>query len=390
MTLWWKDYFRNWKVNLFMILQILFVFALLNIQIYSIMFSYNQLKFAEMKDDNLYIYQNAMGVLSDEFSYDSFENAKQVLMGIPGMEEVGYQAQALDVEIKDYIPDEEEMETNLNILSPLMWQGYQYRLEEGRWFTESDSQDAQLQIIIGGLMSKKYKVGDHLTLQLECGNRDAVIIGDMGPECYMFDFNYWSFGQTFSDNAQMVSGDVILTNDVQLEEELREDLSYPALSTLVKIKEGSDMTPFEKYGRLVSFDKMWDNTKEESDEFAWIVFKDNAMWILVIIFGIAGTSYLIAKKRRYQWGIYSLLGVSGNRLLANMMLQNLVTYSLGMGIIIAFYPIVTRISFIEVKFSKENWFATIILFGIIFIVSYLCNHYIRHIEPKEILTQTKE
>ena len=390
MTLWWKDYFRNWKVNLFMILQIIFVFALLNIQIYFIMFDYNQLKFAEKKDDNLYIYQNVMGVLNKDSSYELFKNAESILLQIPGMEEVGYQSQTSDVEIEDYIADELEMGITLNILSPLMWQGYQYRLEEGRWFTESDSQDAQLQIIIGGLMSKKYKVGDHLTLQLECGNRDAVIIGDMGPECYMFDFNYWSFGQTFSDNAQMVSGDVILTNDVQLEEELRDNLTYPLLSTLVKIKKGTDMAPFKKYGRLVSFDQMSDNTKEQSEKYAWQVFCDNAIWILVIIFGIAGTSYLIAKKRRYQWGVYSLLGMSGNRLLLNMMLQNLLTYLVGIGLIISLYPILTKIVVLEMAFSKANWIATIILFIIIFTVSYVSNCYIKHIEPKEILAQTKE
>jgi len=391
MVLWWKDFFRNWKINLFMIVQIMFVFVLVNEQITNLVYNYKSLSFAEEKGSGLYIYQNSMGtLLKGEYSWQAFEKAEHALYDLDGVESVGYQIDSI-VEVEGYINerDPEWSDVSFINMNALMWESLQYRLEEGEWFNKTYATDKELQVIIGGDMSEKFDVGDRISIHTEKGTKEAVIIGDLGRDYFIFEFNLWGVGQTFTDNADTM-GDVILANDVALMEELKDVSSYPAYSALIKIKEGTDLKKISKYGRLVSFDKMAENTEKQLEQFVWQAIKDNAIWIMVIIFGVAGTSYLIAKKRRYQWGVYLLLGVSGDKLLRNMMLEYAITYLIGSLGAFVLYIATRDIVLDRLEYTIENWIATIILYSIMFAMALLCNFYIKRIEPKEILTQTKE
>lgn len=391
MLIWWKEYFQNWKINLFMIVQIVFVFALVNFQVSSIMEEYNKLVFAEETGSGLYIYQNCMGTLAKGCDWGNFQKAEQVLSAMPGMEAVGYQEQIM-CDVEGYVNEEDPEYTEVIAynMNPLMWKGLRYRLEEGRWFQEKDASDGELQVIIGGGLSKKYKEGDKLQIDFAGEEKkEAVVIGDMGAQCYIFDFGVWGIGQTFDNNANR-AGDVIFMNDTALMEKMQEQSTYPLFSTLVKISEGTDLSPYERYGRLVSFDKMAENTQEQLKSFIGHCFSDNVIWLLVIVFGVVGTSYLTAKRRQYAWGVYSLCGVSGERLLRNLMLQNAATYLAGGLITIAVYPYMAQLLYYPEAFTIVNWGATGCLVCIIFVICYLCNRYIRRIEPKEILNQTRE
>lgn len=82
------------------------------------------------------------------------------------------------------------------------------------------------------------------------------------------------------------------------------------MSIMVKLEKGAGMDIYDTYGKMISFDQLAENTKQELMDFISQCVSRNAVWLLVILFGVAGTSYLMAQKNRYTWGVYSLLGMS--------------------------------------------------------------------------------
>lgn len=285
--------------------------------------------------------------------------------------------------------------SNLN-MNPLLWKGIQYPLVEGRWFQEQDAIDDMLQVVIGGGLSEKYKVGDSFILVYDNGiKRNAIIIGDLGTDFDILDnaYMYAAAGETI--DAYVVQHgadeDILLSNDARWFEELQDEAAYPSSSALLKIKPGTDLALYEKYGVLSSFDKIMKNTRERYDGYVINAINYNAVWILVILFGVMGVAYLSAQKRRYILGIYSLLGMSGKQMFDRLLLQNLLTYVLGTIASFLIAPYISGIlNYAVAEITIANVIAMGVLTGILILVSCLCNLYIRQIEPKEILMQIKE
>lgn len=392
MLLWWKEYFHDWKMNLFFILQIVFVLFLVNIQVSFLAEEYNKLNFATETESGMYFYQNAMGVLTDAIGYDGFVHAKEKLNQLDGFEGIAYQAYMF-CELDNYKNDVTLDRTVENInLSPLLWRGLAYRLESGRWFQEKDAKEDILQVIIGGGLSKKYKIGDTLTLNYQGETKKkAVVIGSLGTKFYMLQESFNIEGIYLSRYAgeYTENNDIILSNNENWFEDFHDTAVYPTMSTMVKVNKDADLSEYKKYGVLSSFDEVMHNTRERCKNFIWNSICDNGLWILVILFGVIGTSYLTSMKRRYLWGIYSLLGATGNRLLVRLLLQNALTYFIGGIASILLFPYIANFLNYTTKFTMINIIATVLLIGILFLISYLCNQYIKFIEPKEILNQTK-
>lgn len=386
MIIWCKEYLQNWKIHVFLLIQLIFIFALVNLQVSSIAEEYYRLTFAEETGDRLYIYQNCMAALVEGSDKESHMQAEEKIKKLGGVEEIGYQA-GLDCMVDGYGDMMTVMEAEY--LSPLLWENYRYRLESGNWFGEGKEPEGQISVIIGGKLSETYGVGDTIPLTFE-GNfkKEAVVIGDMGKQAYSFNFNGAGTDMTLL-NYSNTYDNILLFNDASLLEEL-EYPSYPFYSVLLKLEEGTEADAFQKYGKLVSFDELVKNTEIALQKFIRQSVVRNGIWIVVIVFGVAGSSYLIARKRRYQWGVYSLLGMTGKALLRNMLLQNFCTYVLGMAASFFAYPYMKERLFYSGSWNGFNYLATGILFLGLFGISVLCNLYICKIEPKEILVQVKE
>ena len=397
MLLWWKEYIHEWKMNLFIILQMVVVLFFVNTQVSFLVEEWGRLNSLTKTEDNMYFYENAIATIGGDAGFwEDFQYAEKKLAELDGMEGIacaaetscqidGYQNK---ITIGDYIQN-----ANMN---PLLWKGMQYPLEKGRWFQEQDAGDDILQVIIGGGLSERYKVGDSFTLLYDNDiKREALVIGDLGTDFGMLDnaCTYTAAGETVDVYVTQhgADEDILLSNDTRWFEELQEEAVYPSTSAMLKIKPGTDLTVYEKYGVLSSFDTIMENTKERRDGYVMSAINYNAIWIIVIIFGVAGVAYLMAQRRRYVWGIYSLLGMSGRQMLGRLMLQNLLTYVLGTVAACLAAPYISNIlNYAVAEVTMENVIAMGVLIGILFAVSYLCNLYIGQVEPKEILTQTKE
>ena len=397
MLLWWKEYAKEWRTSLFLVLEMVLVLFWVNARVSDCVSEYGALSFAEVTDSNMYFYQNAIGVLRDDLGYEGFRHAEEKLRQMDGLEEVAYET-SVGCMVEGYQNSAEDAfgEIVHRNLSPQMWKGLQYRLGSGRWFNGQDAEDGILQVIIGGGLSKKYQVGDTITINYDQYGirKEALVVGVLAEGFYLLEESFGIGGKylaSYAGGPYKDRCDFILSNDTVWEEEVRDLAEYPYLSVMVKLKEGTDLSVYKKYGVLASFDEVMANTRERCRGFIWEAINDNAIWILVIIFGVFGTSYITARNRRYSWGIYSLLGMTGNELLRRLMLQNALTYLLGGIVACVAAPHLSRLLNYEYYgFGIENAIATGALIAVLFAVSYLCNWYIRWIEPKEILNQVKE
>ena len=136
---------------------------------------------------------------------------------------------------------------------------------------------------------------------------------------------------------------------------------------------------------------MKQETEEELRDFTKEAIEESIIWVVVIIFGIIATAYLVGKKRRYVWGIYLLLGEKPEQLLKMHMLNNLINYVAGVIIsLLIVYQIYLRDEMSPAGISRYHIIVDAVFIFIMLIISLLSNAYIMKLEPKEILTQTKE
>ena len=218
------------------------------------------------------------------------------------MEEIAYQAR-VNCTVEGYEKEGFSDVSHIN-LSPAFWKGLQYRIKDGRWFSRQDAEDDVLQVIIGGGLSEKYKTGDTLTLNYEeAEGKEALVIGSLGTDFYMLGDSYGINGRDLRSYVSCEE-DVILSNDMEWFSGFQEQAVYPALSIIVKVREGADLSEYERYGVLTSFGKLMENTRKRYKNFMWdaVVFGES-IWIFVILFGVFGISYATAKSMRYTWGI---------------------------------------------------------------------------------------
>lgn len=385
--LWWKEYIRGWKKNLFLVIQMMIMLFFVNSEVASLEQQYSYLTYVTGTDNSLYFYENAMGTLTDDWGYEGFRHAVDKLEELDGFEEIAYQAR-VNCTVEGYTREDSLDDVSYIHLSPAFWKGLKYRLEDGRWFCGQDAGDEVLQVIIGGGLAKKYKTGDMLTLDYGKGEgKKALVIGSLGFDFYMLGDS--GFGISERDLSSYVSlgEDVILSNDMEWFSRFQEQAVYPALSIMVKIREGADLSEYERYGVLTSFRQVMENTRERCRNFIWDAVCGEAVWIFVVVFGVFGVSYATAKSMRYTWGIYSLLGMTGNQLLGRLMLQNMFTYLLGGIAATIFAPYIAQALNYYYEITMANVIATGGLITVLCLVSYFCNQYIRKIKPKEILTE---
>lgn len=397
MMFWWKEYVREWKVNLFIIIQMVLVLFYVNTQITFLWEEWNILNSIQKSQDNLYFYQNALSTICEGIvEEENFQTAEKELKQLDGMEGIAYAAgMYCGVEGYQNEMNPESVVENYN-MTPLLWKGIRYPLKEGRWFQETDAEDTTLQVIIGGGLSQKYRVGDTIVLDYGEGTpKEAFVIGNLGSDFYMLnnDCSFSAEGGYVDTYVKMYTEqeDILLSNDKSWFQEFQNEASYPSSSVMLKVREGADFTEYEKYGVLFSFDKIMENTEQRCKRFVMDAINNNAVWILVIIFAVASVAYMTAQRRRYVWGIYSLFGVSGSKMLGRLMLHNLITYILGAITACLAAPSIGYLLNYQIPIIRGiHVMAMGILIALLLGISYVCNRYIRRIEPKTILLQTKE
>ena len=167
---------------------------------------------------------------------------------------------------------------------------------------------------------------------------------------------------------------------------------YSNANCIVKLDKKADKEHLSGYGKLVSFEEMKQQTERSIQTFIKESVEEDILWAVVIIFGIIATSYLIGKNRRYVWGIYLMLGEKPKKLLKIHLISNAINYIIGVIAALVTYKIMYKNEEVSSKTDINQYHIMIDLFFLVIMmaVSLISSLYILKIEPKEILTQTKE
>lgn len=389
-----KDYISEWKITLFIIIQVVVALFWINGEVSILADEYHSLNCVESTEKGVYYYSNVLGVNGSIGDKETLDKTIDKIKGFKGYESVGFQTDAycqVSGYKNKYAESEEIRNCNMN---ETLAKNVRLRVKSGSWFSDKVMDDEKYQVIIGGGLAKKYKVGDKLDIKYDNGlSKSALIVGSFGENYSVFDFSgYSALGNYVNTylNGMGKETDIILSAEKSWFNDFGEDADYPSMSLMLKTKAGTDVSQYTKYGVVTSFDKVTQNTKKRCKEYLYNAVTGNGIWILILIFAVFGTAHISAKTKQYRFGVYSFLGMSSGAILRNVLIQNAVTYAVAMVLALSLKPCLEKFLQNSYEMRVENLAVTAIIIIVMFFASFISNYYVVKIEPKQIMTMSKE
>jgi len=389
-----REYLACIKNNFFIIVQICLALVLINLQVGSIAREVERLSNIEDTDESTYFFQYAMaaGGLFNIGDGD-YAGTCEKIKSLPGIEDIGeiFNSSIIVDEGSAKESDEPEMIT-INAMDSIVTEAITYRMKEGRWLTESDRDKEVIYAVLGGEIAKKHEIGDRISVETDLGEMyEMEVVGKLPEHSEVLYMYVLTQSQSMYSFMQPVDNIILVNNKKVFNDLKRSGFGYSNAHCIVKLNENADKEYLSNYGKIVSIEEMKQETEEELHDFIKETIETSIIWAVVIIFGIIATSYLVGKNRRYVWGIYLLLGEKPKQLLKMHMINNVINYVAGVIIsLLIVYQIYLRDEMLSEGISRYHIMADAVFIFIMLIISLLSNAYIMKLEPKEILTQTKE
>ncbi len=393
--MWIKEYLACIKNNLFIIVQICLALVLINLQVgYTTKMVERLVGSIEDSDKDTYFFQYAMAAsgMWDIEDHD-YAAACEKIKSLSGIEDIG---EIFDVSVSVGVESAkkayEDEWIRLNVMDSIVTAAVTYRIEEGRWLTEDDRDGEEIHAVLGGEIAKRHKIGDRIFVELEPGvSYEVKVIGILSGGCRTIDLHCLMASQNVDSFMQQADNDIFVNHKRVFKAAKDSGFGYPNAHCIVKLQKDADKEYLSDYGKLVSFEEMKQETEKELYDFTKKAIEESIIWVIVIIFGIIATSYLMGKKRRYVWGIYLLLGEKPGKLLKMHMINNLINYVTGVILsLLIVHQIYLRDEMLPAGISRYHIIVDAVFILVMLIISLLSNAYIMKLEPKEILTQTKE
>lgn len=393
--MWIREYLSCILCNIFVVVQICLALFLINIQLGAIVLEMEHLNSMAATDSDTYLFQYAMaaaGLYDVEADYEEACEKIRSLPGVTGMGEFFDNSVSIVGDSEKYSDDEYSM-IGMNSIATL---AVTYRMKEGRWLNEGDQEGGIIHAVLGGAIADRYSIGDILTIELEneesSQSYKVEVVGKLADHCNVLDLSTLSDGQDMYSFMQEKMNGIFVNHRDVFGRMKNAGFGNPTAHCVIKLDPDADKDFLSSYGKIVSFDEMKKETEEWLREFLSGAVEEMILWAVVIIFGIIASSYLVGKRRRYVWGIFLMLGEKPGRLLRIQMAGNGIAYIAGALISLAAYQ--CYYSSMETStmadISIYHIITDLIFLAIMFIISLVSNWYIMRIEPKEILTQTKE
>lgn len=393
--IWIREYLSCILGNVFVVVQICLALFLVNIQVGAIALETEHLKSMAATDSDTYLFQYAMaaeGLYDVEADYEEACEKIRSLPGVAGMGELFDQSVSVAGDSEKY-PDDEYSMTGMD---SIVTSAVTYRMKEGRWLDGSDQEGGTIHAVLGGAIADRYSIGDILTIELEnvegSQNYEVEVVGKLADHCNVLDLSTLSEGQEMYSFMQEKPNGIFVNHRDVFGRMKKAGFGNSTAHCVVNLDSDADKDFLSGYGKIVSFDEMKRETEEWLHEFLARAVEEMVLWAVVIIFGIIASSYLVGKRRRYVWGIYLVLGEKPGRLLKIQMISNGIAYTAGALISLAAYR--CYYSSMETSMMADicryHIITDLIFLAIMLVISLVSNWYIMKIEPKEILTQTKE
>lgn len=393
--MWMREYLSCILGNVFVVVQICLALFLVNIQVGTIVLETEHLNSMAATDSDTYLFQYAMaaaGLYGVEADYEEVCGKIRSLPGVAGMGELFDQSVSVAGDSEKY-PDNEYSMIGMD---SIVTSAVTYRMKEGRWLNEGDREGVMIHIVLGGAIADRYSIGDILTIELEneesSQNYEVEVVGKLADHCNVLDLCCLSAEQDMNSFMQERMNGIFVNHREVFGKMKKDGFGYSTAHCVVKLDSDADKDFLSGYGKIVSFDEMKRELKEWLHGFLAEAVEEMILWVVVIIFGIIASSYLVGKRRRYVWGIYLMLGEKPGHLLKIQMVSNGIAYTAGALISLAAYR--CYYSSMEISMmadiSRYHIITDLIFLAIMLVISLVSNWYIMKIEPKEILTQTKE
>lgn len=394
-NIWMKEYFCCMRTNLFIIVQIGLTLFLINNQIGFIASELQQLSSIEKTDPDTYLYQYSMaaaGLFDLNGDYEKACKMIQSLPGVKGIGEIFENPVIVDGDLEKYM--EEGFE--ITAMDSIATSAVTYHVQEGRWLDEKDMGAQEIHAVLGGSIMNQYSLGDIINIELLTdGQKERYqikVVGKLAEHCNTLDMHSITPNQDIYAFMQECGNDIYVNHNKIFNDLKKFKFGYSNANCIVKLDKKADKEHLSGYGKLVSFDEMKQQTERSIQTFIKESVEEDILWAVVIIFGIIATTYLIGKNRRYVWGIYLMLGEKPKKLLKIHLISNAINYIIGVIAALVTYKIMYKNEEMSSKTDINQYHIMIDLFFLVIMmaVSLISSLSILKIEPKEILTQTKE
>ena len=251
-----KNYKLNMVVNVFIILQLTFIFLISNDEIIKL----NENKMMQSYvciENSINMYYISRQVLEDNENMAAdnikinFQNKINDISKENGINGVGYYFKADAVEKKKHI------ECKAYYLNPTL-RKIKYNLRAGKWFSNNEDKP---QAIIGRELQKYYKIGDYIIVSDNESQTsiEAQVIGYLGKLNMIMDLNVATDDGNMS-NQLMLSNveNVVLTNVRMLQDW---ENSEPSIYNVIEVKNSNAITKLYNSNEITPFDVIKKNTE---------------------------------------------------------------------------------------------------------------------------------
>lgn len=391
--IWMREYLSCIRSNLFIIVQICLALFLINNQVDYIASELERLGSIVEADEDTWLFQYAMAAAGlFDIENGDYTAACEKIRSLPGVEGLG---EIFNTSV--YIPGDSEKYPEdyfgIAAMDSIVTSAVTYHMKEGRWLNGSDREGEVVHVALGGAIAERYGIGDSLKIVTDSGGEyEAEVVGKLAERCNVLDFTGLAAGQDMSSFMNEARNNIFVNHDEVFRDIKKEGFGHSTAHCIVKLDPEADKEFLSGYGKLVSFEEMKQETEEDLRDFAIEAAEEGTIWIVVILFGVIAVAYLVGKKRRYVWGIYLMLGEKPRRLLGIQMINNGITYLIAVTASIVIYDIYINSEDMPFGLGISGYLimADTVFFLIMMAVSLMSSRYIMKIEPKEILTQTKE
>lgn len=322
---------KNYKLrkisNIFFIIQIALILLFINAEISNHSFSNNLSNNVSNYTSNLYYLSGAISNNLDTQEKSEFDLLIKKIASVKGVESVGFQYQA------NAYDNKKGYESSVIFINKGMRE-IQYRLGEGKWFTENK----QSEVILGGKLCQYYKIGDKITLIKSGGDKDPVskkqttgiVIGYLkNPFIISLDTT-----SSFEDmNCELLfrrQENVVLTNDANICE--WDSSIIPRDSLIIKTNVDGQLQGLKKYGLPISFEKIEENTKKEHVNFIETSGITILLVITILILGMTINSYIYIRSNLDTFVIYYICGMRKKNIVFILILVNIINIIFALGL----------------------------------------------------------
>lgn len=304
-----KNYKINLKMNLFIILQLVFMILIINANVSDVMYLRDTTYYCKDVPSNIYFLSGAtkgsvmLGDVREFFDFVEELNQNDAISDVGYQLEDGVYIRGKDNQVIPYI-----------YLNPTM-QEIQYPLKSGTWFNDSTSENL-IQIVIGGDIGRSYKVGEIIQVldavkvdnKIEYRQISAEVIGILKDPSYVINLGVSASRPTYSNLYDEYKNIILSNSDVVIDYD--GIVRYPLGSVTVKLAEDADPNSISRYGQLFNFSDIEENSRTSYYNNIMDKLPSVLITVTAVVFGLIGTTYLYVCRFMKTITIYFLTGMS--------------------------------------------------------------------------------